>query len=316
MCEGVGKLWAADIPQEDQARHLGRQPDPPPRAPPARPRREPAARPPQTVIVDANCAIGHWPFRRLWTTTAEGLLRLLDRAGIERAIVSHTHAVFYRSPHESNAELLRAPCAPTATASSPSPASPRTTPAGGTTSSSASRSGTSRGCASTPATTATHLAGDPAAELLAEAERYRLPVSVGCAFEDPRQRHPLDTAPDVNEHDIGPAAAALSRGALPVHQRPPDGGGHGGAPRPPPGQRLLRHQRLHRAPLGRHRAPPSSSWARRLLLGTHAPFKYPQVGLLRVQTLDTDPATRAADPGRERRAPPRTVADVHEQQQG
>ena len=25
------------------------------------------------MIVDANCAIGHWPFRRLWTETADGL---------------------------------------------------------------------------------------------------------------------------------------------------------------------------------------------------------------------------------------------------
>ena len=102
------RAWAScggGDPRGRPARHLGAnliclldRPGPAPQRPSG----------PRPMILDANCAIGHWPFRPLWTTTAEGLLRMLDRAGIERAIVSHTHAVFYRSPHQSNAELYHA----------------------------------------------------------------------------------------------------------------------------------------------------------------------------------------------------------------
>jgi uncharacterized protein len=245
------------------------------------------------MILDANCAIGHWPFRPLWTTTAEGLLRMLDRAGIERAIVSHTHAVFYRSPHQSNAELYQAL----------RPHRDRLIPFACLTPDYAGWRDDLKQCVEEwdfrglrlyPGYHRYHLAGDPAAELLAEAERYRLPVSVGCAFEDPRQRHPLDSAPDVDEHHLGPAArrfpgvrflctnAPLTVADMVVRHVP--------------------HQDNVSFDTSAFGGPLSDAISAalkllgpgRLLLGTHAPFKYPQVGLLRVQTLDAEDATRAA----------------------
>jgi predicted TIM-barrel fold metal-dependent hydrolase len=256
------------------------------------------------MIIDANCHIGHWPFRRLWTTTVDGLLRMLDRAGIDRAIVSHTHGIFYRNPHESNAELYDAVKAhrdrfipfaclhpeyagwrddlkqcveewgmrglrlypsyhdglSTSPARAPAPA-----PGQGT------------GYA---------LGGDAAAELLAEAAARNLPVSVACAFEDPRQRHHLDTAPDLTEHDI---AAAVRRHpqvrflftttTVPVIEMV---------------VRHLPYQDNVAFDTSGLSGPLSNSiqeaysllGPRRLLLGSLAPFEYPEVALLRLEFLD------------------------------
>ena len=138
------------------------------------------------------------------------------------------------------------------------------------------------------------LSGDAAADLLAAASEQRLVVSVGCSFEDPRQRHPLDTAPDVAEHQLGPVASRfpmlrllITNTSLPVAEMV-----------------------VHHAPYNGNVCFDTSSFSgplseaatsalrlvgpQRLLLGTHAPFKYPEVGLLRVQTMDTDDATRRA----------------------
>jgi predicted TIM-barrel fold metal-dependent hydrolase len=248
------------------------------------------------MIFDANCAIGHWPFRRLWTTTADGLLRLLDRAGIERAAVAHTHGVFYRDPHESNVELYQAV----------RPHGDRLIPLACLHPAYAGWQDDLRQCVEEwgmaglrlyPSYHRYDLAGETAAALLAEAERRRLPVSIGCAFEDPRQRHPMDTAPDVAEHDIGPAVrrfpgvtflvtnAPLTTMEMVVHHAPDQDNVHfdTSAVTGPLADTLQRADAL----LGE----------RRLLLGSHAPFKYPEVARLRLQFLDLSPGARAAIEG-------------------
>jgi predicted TIM-barrel fold metal-dependent hydrolase len=245
------------------------------------------------MIVDANCAIGHWPFRRLWATTADDLLRMLDRAGIDRAIVAHTHSVFYRSPHDGNAELYEAV----------RPHADRLIPFASLSPAYAGWKDDLRQCVDEwgtrglrlyPGYHGYDLRGEPAAELLAAADERRLPVSIGCSFEDPRQRHPLDTAPDVTEHQLGAVAwrfpalrLLITNTSLPVAEM------------------VVRH-----APHNQNVSFDTSSFSgplseaataalrllgpQRLLLGTHAPFRYPQVSLLRVQTMETDGATRTA----------------------
>lgn len=248
------------------------------------------------MIVDANCAIGHWPFRRLWTETADGLLRLLDRADIDRAVVAHTHAVFYRDPHQSNAEL----------AAALRPHRDRLIPLASLHPEFAGWRDDLRQCVEEwgmaglrlyPGYHRYALGGDAAAGLLAEAERRGLPVSVGCAFEDPRQRHPMDTAPDVAEHDLGAAArrfpgvtflatnAPLTVMEMAVHHVP-------------------RQQNLHfdtsavTGPLAETiGAAGALLGPRRLLLGSHAPFKYPEIARLRLEFLDFAPEDAAAVSG-------------------
>ncbi len=59
------------------------------------------------MIIDVNAWVGHWPFRQLRHNTVQGLLRLMDRSGIDRAVVASIHGVFYRNPHSANEELAR-----------------------------------------------------------------------------------------------------------------------------------------------------------------------------------------------------------------
>src|SRR5688572_19530819 len=58
------------------------------------------------MIIDVNACVGHYPFRQLRFNTAEKLIGLMDRNGIDRAVVSSLHAVFYRDAHRGNEELI------------------------------------------------------------------------------------------------------------------------------------------------------------------------------------------------------------------
>jgi len=60
------------------------------------------------MLIDTNCYLGSWPFRPLRHRTAEQLARLLERAGIEQALVSSLDAVFREDCHSCNIELLQA----------------------------------------------------------------------------------------------------------------------------------------------------------------------------------------------------------------
>jgi len=57
------------------------------------------------MIIDVNAHLGHYPFRRLNHRTAAELIKLMDANGIDRAVVSSLHAVFYRNAHRGNEEL-------------------------------------------------------------------------------------------------------------------------------------------------------------------------------------------------------------------
>jgi predicted TIM-barrel fold metal-dependent hydrolase len=59
-------------------------------------------------LCDANAHIGHWPFRPLPFTDAETLLSEMDRLGIERAAVAHSHGLLYRDSQRANEELAEA----------------------------------------------------------------------------------------------------------------------------------------------------------------------------------------------------------------
>ncbi|NSW89407.1 MAG: hypothetical protein HPY74_01780 [Firmicutes bacterium] len=58
------------------------------------------------MIIDVNTYIGHWPFRQIKTDSAEKLLKLMDKAGIDMACVSNINSIFYRDVLEGNIELV------------------------------------------------------------------------------------------------------------------------------------------------------------------------------------------------------------------
>jgi uncharacterized protein len=58
-------------------------------------------------LIDCNAWLGHYPFRAVPDATADGLLRLMDRHGIEQAVVSSLHSVFCTDAHSGNEELAQ-----------------------------------------------------------------------------------------------------------------------------------------------------------------------------------------------------------------
>lgn len=58
------------------------------------------------MIVDINVGLGHYPFRSLRHNTAGAMLALMDRNGIDLAVVTSLAGVFYRDVHRGNEELI------------------------------------------------------------------------------------------------------------------------------------------------------------------------------------------------------------------
>jgi predicted TIM-barrel fold metal-dependent hydrolase len=56
-------------------------------------------------MIDVNAYLGHFAFRQLRYNTAAGLIQLMDRAGIERAVVSSAAAITYRNAQAGNEEV-------------------------------------------------------------------------------------------------------------------------------------------------------------------------------------------------------------------
>ena len=54
------------------------------------------------MIVDAHAYVGPWAFRHLAHAEPDALLRRLDRAGVERALVSATEGILYKDPQAGN----------------------------------------------------------------------------------------------------------------------------------------------------------------------------------------------------------------------
>ena len=67
------------------------------------------------MIIDINAYLGHFAFRQLRHNTADGLLALMDRKGIDRAVVSSAAAITYRNAQSGNEEVAAARSAATAT---------------------------------------------------------------------------------------------------------------------------------------------------------------------------------------------------------
>ncbi|MBI4875118.1 MAG: amidohydrolase family protein [Acidobacteria bacterium] len=55
-------------------------------------------------MIDVNAYLGHFAFRQLRHNTGAGLVRLMDRFGIERAVVSSAAAITYRNAQAGNEE--------------------------------------------------------------------------------------------------------------------------------------------------------------------------------------------------------------------
>lgn len=60
------------------------------------------------MLIDVNAYLGHFAFRQLRHNTPDGLLRVMDAKGIDKAVVSSASAITYRNAQSGNEELAEA----------------------------------------------------------------------------------------------------------------------------------------------------------------------------------------------------------------
>ena len=148
--------------------------------------------------IDVNAFLGAYPWRRVPGTSPEALLAALERLSVDEAWVTHLPGVYWRDPTEGNAWLYEA-----------TDAQPRLRPVPAvhpgmrgweeTLSDAASRAAPAVRC--DPGHYGLEPAGDAMRVLVAACGAAAVPLMMAVRFEDARQRHPLDTAPEL------PAAA-------------------------------------------------------------------------------------------------------------
>lgn len=157
------------------------------------------------ALTDHNALIGPYPFRRLPEPTPARLVAEMDRLGIGAAWVGHLPSAFYRDAAAGNDELLEA-LAPHRGRLLPVPAVNPAFPGW-------EREVARAVAAGAPGvrTYPSHFGFDPAgrgmAALCAACADAGLEVVLTVRFEDARQRHALDVAPDL----LGAAVRAAVR---------------------------------------------------------------------------------------------------------
>ena len=241
------------------------------------------------MIIDVNAWVGHWPFRRLRHNTVEGLLRLMDRNGIDRAVVASIHGVFYRDAHSANEELAgqvlrrRDRLIPFATLNPTC----------------AGWKEDLRRCVEDLELCGIRLVpqyhgydpeSDAALELLDAVSEAGWPVQAPMRIVDRRQRHPWDMA-----DDLKPATICRL-----IHLRPHvrwmilNGVGFAGRALPP-GVRFLMDVSRLTAVLERSIQGLIRAWgAERLAFGSGMPFNTPAPALLKLRILDAPADVREA----------------------
>ncbi len=153
------------------------------------------------MIIDANAYLGHWPFRRLSHNTAQGLLALMERHKIDKAIVSSINAIFYKNCHAGNEELAvetqeyRDRLIPFATLNPMYPGWEDDLEQ-------CAEEFGMKGLRLFPHYHNYKLTDDESLRLIDEATKRRMPVSIPIRVVDRRQRHWLDNARDLTHSEI------------------------------------------------------------------------------------------------------------------
>jgi hypothetical protein len=156
-------------------------------------------------LTDHNALIGPYPFRRLPEPTPQRLLTEMDRLGIACAWVGHLPSVFYRDAAAGNDELLAA-LEPHRKRLAPVPAVNPGYPGWEREVARAVAAG-APAVRTYPAHFGFDAAGPAMAALCAGCAEAGVELVLTVRFEDARQRHALDVAPDL----IGAAVRAAVR---------------------------------------------------------------------------------------------------------
>lgn len=243
-------------------------------------------------MIDVNAYLGHFAFRQLRHNTADGLLRLMDRARIERAVVSSAAAITYRNAQSGNEELAaevkdhRDRLIPFAVLN---PAY-----AGWRHDLKVCRDELGmRGLRLHPNWHGYKLAGGECLELVRAAAALRWPVSIPFRVEDRRQQSWLVDVADVSHQE----AAALARAVPEARFIFGSGTGFAGSALGRKGDGLPANYfieiSLLTAMVGNEIGQLIESLGEdRLLLGTGMPFQYPEGAVLKLEVLEASAAAK------------------------
>jgi len=238
-------------------------------------------------LLDINAYTPDWPFRRLRHRTADDLLRLMDAAGIARAVVSPLGAAFRLDTSGPNAELLefiRNHADRLAAAFAVNPNYPtwedglREALEGGAVALRLYPNYHAYPTADSACIEATHAAAEAG-----------LPLLVAARLQDERSHHPMMKVPPVTPGALARLAAAVPRARLVVTML-----------RLAEVQGLVEAPNLHfdlcgmQGPVGFLAQLLEAVGPERLLLGTALPLQYPLPSVEKLRTATLSPEVHAA----------------------
>jgi predicted TIM-barrel fold metal-dependent hydrolase len=259
-------------------------------------RRADPVQPERHVIVDISAYLGHWPFHPLRQRSAEDLIALMDRKGIDKAVVSSLDAIFYRNSQAGNEEM----------ADEVQPHWDRLVPFATVNPTYAGWQEDvvrcheelgMRGIRVYPYYHGYSLGDKCCAELLAVAGERSLPVAISLRMEDRRQRHWLDTAEDLEPTEVVEVVLRFPGTSFMIL----NGKGDSAVWAPLRGANVVIG--ISRLSNLRLRAPPGDDsltgliaclGADKLAFATGIPIKYADPALLKVEILEADDSVKQA----------------------
>jgi len=246
------------------------------------------------MIIDANAWLGHWPFRQLHYNDARGLLCLMDSSGIDKAVVSSIHGIFYKNCQRANEELAeqvrghRDRLIPFATLNPGYPGWQRNL----------------RLCRDElgmagmrlfPAYHQYDLTDSSSLEMIAAATEMGLPIALPMRVVDVRQRHWMDRERNLTVSEMEAVVSACPKtsfimlNALGLESSPMFAGNRDG------GRQVMTDISRMTAVMGNNIGALIDNYgAGSVVFGTGIPFNYARPALLKLEVLRAEPEVKEA----------------------
>jgi uncharacterized protein len=243
--------------------------------------------------IDVNAFLGAYPYRRVPGTSPQALLEAMDRTRVDEAWVTHLPGVFWRNPHEGNAWLLD--IGGRHRRLRPVPAiQPEV--AGWEEVLRAALSARAPAIRSDPTFYGIAPAGAAMQALVSACGAAGMPLMLAVRFEDGRQRHPNETAPELPAAAVRTLIRSDSRVRLLVTHAD---------------RSFIEEVHFGSTPEEARRIWWDISWvwgppedhlqtllgtigAARFVFGTGQPLRIPENGVAKLDLLDLEPGARAA----------------------
>ncbi|MBT5875212.1 MAG: amidohydrolase family protein [Candidatus Latescibacteria bacterium] len=241
------------------------------------------------MLIDINTYIGHWPFRQLRDNTAQGLLKQMDKNGIDLAITASIHGIFYKNLLPANEEVAaqakryRDRIVPFAVIN----------PLDADWEEDLRRSAEEmelKGLRLFPQYHGYSLTDTAGLELIDAAYELNWPIQVPMRVVDRRQRHPMDWASDLAASDFEDALAARPL----VKWMILDALGLDGTKMPPNASYVVEISRMTAVLQRNIQGFIETAGHVHLSFGTGMPFKMPGPALLKLDVLDVPKTVREA----------------------